>query len=390
MFAKRVRNRKLESFISYPIHPLKSLNQHLLLDYQYSNIKTGIEQDEEKETDLTQVLQGGKKEIFTPQILKDEKYKVKESTWKRPEKYIQSQKDCKNRLILSDKERTILKNNQISEPLFYHVLNKINEKGPDAYQPSLDQDLDLKSDMDNIQSDTNQVDSNTDPTIESNSNTTNINLINSDSNPDLHKIKLFILQNFKNRLLHINKTCFRKLTAHLSRKSRRSETACLDKLKKLYQELNVINKLFVMKKEEQKLNDEILTIDDEILSIFKTLVTEKVNIKDSLSVKDTAERDLPSNIVNKKDLIDNTDNFSSNIVNKKDGLERSLQSLYKILFTSQPSKPLSFHKSYSFQELKSNLKRQEELKRILRDKRVIKGAEIDAVRIVEMLMRNQY
>lgn len=329
MFAKRIRNKKLENNIEYSVKRAKEVKDEFLIEYQFSNLKTGIEQDEEKELDLTLVLKGGKKEILIPKIIKNEELDDQnenkfEEQWVRPEKFVKSTKDCENELELDDKQLELLQKNKIDLPVFHYVMKKINEKGADAYNTESDTFFHHKTEEKTINEPKQKEEPKNVYESEEKQKIVNKEEEKSESlvtfGPEkLKKVKNFILKNFSNHLLLINDTCFRKLTTHVIRKSRRTETSTIDKLRRMWSELKMVDELVKMKSEQTEINRKISEIDLELLKISK--------------------------------------NELSDILDRK--------KVYKHVYKEYNEKILPFCDRVPLSELRKSTKRQEEIKKIL-------------------------
>lgn len=324
MFSKRLRNKKLEQNRPYQVFYLTDLNPYDLIDYHQQNVKTGIEQDEEKETHLKEVLTGGRKEILVPgiaSIQKNEKEKTKQKSiikkefieqkeqgtietakikYHRPENFIKYRKDCKNEIILSDDDKKVLDENEMTENEFLKKLNEIMNKRSDDL---LDEST--------------------------------------------QRVKKIIEQNFSHRLLKINEPgssgCFRRLTTHMIRKNRRSESSTIEKLKRLWIEINEIETLMQLKAEQNEINQSLIEVCEK-LTIFHTEISN-IDLKDR-------------------------------------------KKIYNNIFLQEKNKVKPFFLSVNFDELLNSKRKRLELQKILRQKKgTIRQSEIDALYKIERFLK---
>lgn len=221
MFSKRVRNKKLEINKQYPAYFEDQLESSILLEYTQISLKTGVEQEEEKEVHLKKLLENGKGDIVVPLVNFTDDHVKELDTYKLPTKYIKHKKDVPNAYILQQEDYEYLKDENIKVCEFKKITSLIGKKEYETLQDST-----VKQKV-----------------------------------TDYYFKKVVKMVGNDDYDAYL---CFRKRTNMLGRKNRRSETTTLEKLKRIYIEFWYINKLLEHKNKEQELNEEILAIDYKI------------------------------------------------------------------------------------------------------------------------------
>ncbi|ELA47141.1 hypothetical protein VCUG_01414 [Vavraia culicis subsp. floridensis] len=255
MFSKRIRNKKLETNRQHMVYYADELDQSLLLDYVHTNLKTGVEQDEEKEIHLKKLLESGKGNIVIPNITVSTD-KIREyGEYRPPEKYIKYESDVSNEYVLQEEDRRFLEHEKIEMADFQNVIRAIGTKEYEKLENS-----EVKERITNYYS--------------------------------KRTVKVIGNDDYDAYL------CFRKRTNVPGRKTRRSEASTLEKLKRAYLEFSYIDKLLSLKNEQQKLNEEILSIDYEISGITDVLRTsccpsKRKKIYRKLYRKEKVKKPLP-------------------------------------------------------------------------------------------------
>ncbi|ELQ76683.1 Polycomb enhancer protein, EPC [Trachipleistophora hominis] len=230
MFSKRIRNKKLETNRQLMVYYTDELDQSLLLDYVHTNLKTGVEQDEEKEIHLKKLLESGKGDIVIPKITVNTDIVKNYGEYRPPEKYIKHGRDVPNEYVLQEEDYKFLEDEKIELSDFKRITKMIGTKEYEKLENSS-----VKEKITNYYS--------------------------------KRMVKLIGNDDYDAYL------CFRKRTNVPGRKNRRSEASTLEKLKRAYLEFTYLDKLLSLKEEQQKLNEEILSINYEIFGITDVLKT---------------------------------------------------------------------------------------------------------------------
>ncbi|KRH94709.1 Polycomb enhancer protein, EPC [Pseudoloma neurophilia] len=369
MFGKRIRNKKLETTPNYPIYTLESLAEYDLIDYQTTNLKTGIEQDEEKETDLKQVLQGGKQKIFIPEIveLEDDPYieMIKENALEQPDEYFDSTSDAENRFIMTDSDTNFVESRNIDTNIFDFFFDTKDNLGTEQFENKTIYDLQghLKKkethNKRNICSSSEESDSSKGKKLSQTKKKSSLseNITDTSSEKYLNEKYLIdqlkkckaLISHFQPKFIN-SSLCFRKLTSHL-RKHRRSEPLILDKFKRMYKEIGMLKEMAKMKEQMAAINREVTDLNEQIINITDEFVkTGQYNGTKSLEDDYIHEQKEPENI--------------SRVLPSFD-VNLQLPLLYKQIYSRSRPKQPAFYRRFSFKDLISSKEKQKELARCL-------------------------
>lgn len=133
MTQKRVRNKKIDYDLKYPIYNIDTLKPCKLQDYTEISLNTGMEEEEKEELHLKSALINHESNIPVPQILQlvTSAKKKHSFTHKKSKEYIKYYTDIKNRYVLSEDDNIFMEKNNITENQFYNMIENVrseNEK----------------------------------------------------------------------------------------------------------------------------------------------------------------------------------------------------------------------------------------------------------------------
>ncbi|KAM0678121.1 hypothetical protein BDAP_001380 [Binucleata daphniae] len=267
---KRIRNKKIEPLQKHPVFLYSKLDSNKLQEHLQITLHTGMEEEEKEELHLKDALTNQLCNIPLPNVevlnesdvdeiketVNTTKQKPIASIYKKPKEYIKYSEDVSNKYILSHEDYEYINNTGISIEDYMCAVNKINEENEK-----------FVGNKENLAA----------------------NLQNIDKN---------LLKYLQERLLLLyddkdfnSYACFRKRIIKTARKSRKLELNCIEKLRKLWNEINMIKKLYDLSvtkfKNEIKMfetNNEILRNGIKILQKIgkkrKTRIINKIIGKD--------------------------------------------------------------------------------------------------------------
>lgn len=226
MTQKRVRNKKIETDHKYAIHHTSALNPSKIQEHTEIVLNTGMEDEEKEEFHLKSALTNQDSNIPVPRIeqLSTVRSKKGKYTHKRSKDYIKYYNDVENKYILSDEDLEFMDNNNISEGQFYNMVDVVREENEKLNV----HELEIKT-------------------------------------PD-------VLWNYvQNRLLLLHDhgefnsyACFRKRIIKSARKSRKVEISVTEKLKRMWSEINSIEKMVNTTKNVFRLENERFELNTKI------------------------------------------------------------------------------------------------------------------------------
>ncbi|KAG0436921.1 Enhancer of polycomb-like protein 1 [Dictyocoela muelleri] len=350
----RIRPKKIDRMTKYKVVSPEELNDYV--DYTHI-IHTGMEAEEEKEVHIKKIMTGEKLVITVPEILPariikyydhniNDNYNHKDENkslitiFCQPKELIKYDKDVEN-LYIPDKEDK----NICDENVFRKIIHELKNKSlKDLTNEFINQKFNGDKNNDNCINDDND-----DNGIDNNNNNDINNVINTE-----------ILKTSEHEIINTLKTisqkticlfdendlnpylCFRKRIIKSGRKSRRNESNCVEKLKRMYDEFYILDKIIELKISLNKKKKELLKIEKKI--------DELIFIK------------AESNSLKKQNLMidDKNSFFENNEINKKS----KIYFIRKLLKRNSP-KLIPFYKTCTIYDLQNNDMKIAALKRIL-------------------------
>lgn len=308
MSLKRIKNKKLEPNEQYPIYIYDTLIEEKIQDYEQAQFNTGMEEEEKQEHHLKSALENEQSVIPTPQIIEVDRIKEPE-IYKKPKDLIKYNEDIQNTYVISEEDQKFIENNDLNVNVFLDAVEKIRDENEKYIKLSED----------------------------------------NKTNPYIYgEIDLDLRNYLKERLLMLYDetefdlyACFRKRVIKAGRKSRKFDTSCAEKLKRIWSEINLIEKLCELSLMKYDLEKEYIETKREIVKAGNKLIVN-------------------SGRKDQKKIIDK-------ILGKKKKVKEDL-----------------FYKKYTFKELIGDRNKINELKTLLK-KRKIEDKDLEDE--VEILMK---
>ncbi|KAM0688594.1 hypothetical protein COBT_000145 [Conglomerata obtusa] len=261
MTLKRIRNKKIEPSQKHPIYLTSILDASRIQDHVQITLNTGMEEEEKEEVHLKTALTDQNVTIPIPHIESNIKTTAR-PIFRKPKELIKHTQDVTNHYVLSEEDVNFINNSKISIEEFYVSIEKINEENEKYI-----------GNKDHVLTDEN---------------------INTEARKYL-KDRLLLLYDDNGFNSY---ACFRKRIIKTARKSRKLEANCVDKLKRMWNEIITLKKLydlsvvkFQFEYDNADLENQIIKKGIEIVSTSNRNRQKK--IMGRIIVKKKKDRELP-------------------------------------------------------------------------------------------------